>query len=438
MAWTEHLPGALDWFVNLGASPDDTQQEKAQKTSLVVIVGVTTPLVLLWSVVYGYLGLPRAAAIPVIYAVVSTAGLVLVARTKRTGFLRTSQLLMFLALPFLLQWSLGGFANGSAVAMWAMGAPLMANVVGAFLWPLMAAFAGLSVLSGLIDSSLAANAPELPDGVITAFFVLNFLGIAFVTFVSLRFFIGERERARIALDEQNRLLAVEREKSERLLLNVLPAAIAQRLKRGEEPIADRIPEVSVVVADIVGFTPMSQQVAPTDVVHLLNELFSRFDDLTDELGLEKLKTIGDAYQAMGGLPGTDPDHTAAIADLALAMRAEADEHSVPGFGRLQLRIGIDVGPVVAGVIGKRKFSYEIWGDTINTASRMESHGVPGHIQVTEHVYDRLRDRYLFEPRGVIAVKGKGDMPTYFLLRRLPDSPTAVPGSEQASTSTTAG
>ncbi len=141
---------------------------------------------------------------------------------------------------------------------------------------------------------------------------------------------------------------------------------------------------------------------------------------------------------MGGLPGTDPDHTAAIADLALAMRAEADEYSVPGFGRLQLRIGIDVGPVVAGVIGKRKFSYEIWGDTINTASRMESHGVPGHIQVTEHVYEKLRDRYLFEPRGAIAVKGKGDMATFFLEGRLPDPPTAVPGSEQASTSTPAG
>ena len=242
-------------------------------------------------------------------------------------------MVMWVAFPFLLQWSLGGFANASAVAMWAMGAPLMANIVGAYLWPWLAAFAGLSVFSGLIDSSLAANAPELPEGVITAFFVLNFLGIAFVTFVSLRFFIGERERARIALDEQNRLLEVEQEKSERLLLNVLPAAIAERLKRGEEPIADRIPEVTVVVADIVGFTPMSQQVAPTDVVHLLNELFSKFDDLTDELGLEKLKTIGDAYQAMGGLPGTDPDHTAAIADLALAMGAEADLYTVPGFGR---------------------------------------------------------------------------------------------------------
>ncbi len=239
MAWTEHLPGALDWFVNLGASPDDTQQEKAQKTSLVVIVGVTTPLVLLWSVVYGYLGLPRAAAIPVIYAVVSTAGLVLFARTKRTGFLRTSQLLMFLALPFLLQWSLGGFSNGSAVAMWAMGAPLMANVVGAYLWPFMAAFAGLSVFSGLIDSSLAANAPELPDGVITAFFVLNFLGIAFVTFVSLRFFIRERERASIALDEQHRLLAVEQEKSERLLLNVWRSPYDSSEVRSPSPIASR-------------------------------------------------------------------------------------------------------------------------------------------------------------------------------------------------------
>ncbi|MCZ6568159.1 MAG: adenylate/guanylate cyclase domain-containing protein [Actinobacteria bacterium] len=217
-----------------------------------------------------------------------------------------------------------------------------------------------------------------------------------------------------------RLLEFEQERSERLLLNILPSEIAERLKRGERPIADRIPRVTVLVADIVGFTPMSQQAAASDVVAMLDALFSRFDDLTDELGLDKLKTIGDAYQAVGGLPGSTVDQLASIAELALAMRAEANEYALPGFGDLQLRIGIATGPVVAGVIGKRKFSYEIWGDTINSASRMESEGVPGRIQVTEDVYQRLRDRYRFEPRGVIPVKGKGDMRTYFLEQRIRD------------------
>src|SRR5215217_2625774 len=229
--------------------------------------------------------------------------------------------------------------------------------------------------------------------------------------------LGEAIRSRQALDREHRLLLAEQERSERLLLNVLPAPIAERLKQGEGVIADAFPEVTVLFADIVDFTRRSRQISPAQVVAALNELFSAFDRLAQHQGLEKIKTIGDAYMVAGGLPQPRPDHAQAVAELALAMRAEVARHAGPGGRPLQVRIGIDTGPVVAGVIGRTKFSYDLWGDTVNTASRMESHGVPGCIQVTERTYQRLRDGYRLERRGPIQVRGKGEMVTWFLVAR---------------------
>jgi class 3 adenylate cyclase len=214
-----------------------------------------------------------------------------------------------------------------------------------------------------------------------------------------------------------RALALEQERSERLLLNVLPAPIAERLKRAEGVIADAFPEASVLFADLVDFTRQSRRIAPEQVVEVLDGLFSAFDELASRHGLEKIKTIGDAYMVAGGLPDPRPDHAAAVADMALAIREEVARHRVPGGEPLAVRIGIDTGPVVAGVIGRRRFIYDLWGDTVNTASRMESDGVAGCIQVTERTYERLRDRYRFRRRGPIVVKGKGEMVTWFLLGR---------------------
>jgi class 3 adenylate cyclase len=220
--------------------------------------------------------------------------------------------------------------------------------------------------------------------------------------------LGEAVRTR-------RALGLEQEKSERLLLNVLPASIAARLKQTEGVIADAFPDATVLFADIVDFTPRSQQIAPAQVVQVLNELFSVFDQLARQRGLEKIKTIGDAYMVAGGLPDPRPDHVEAVAEMALAMREEVARRSDPSGRPLQVRIGIDTGPVVAGVIGTSKFSYDLWGDTVNTASRMESDGVAGCIQVTARTWKRLRDGYRFERRGSIQVKGKGEMVTYFLV-----------------------
>ncbi|MFP5318016.1 MAG: adenylate/guanylate cyclase domain-containing protein [Acidimicrobiia bacterium] len=226
----------------------------------------------------------------------------------------------------------------------------------------------------------------------------------------------EEAKAKAALDREHRLLQAEREKSERLLLNVLPRAIADRLKASEEVIADSFPEASVLFADIVGFTPYAQRTPPEEVVRVLNELFSVFDGLADRYGLEKIKTIGDAYMVAGGIPEPRPDHAESVADMALSMVAEVERRSGDA-QELRLRIGIDTGPVIAGVIGRRKFIYDLWGDTVNTASRMEAHGIPGSIQVTERTYRRLAQAFALEKRGVIEVKGKGPTTVYLLKGR---------------------
>ena len=235
-----------------------------------------------------------------------------------------------------------------------------------------------------------------------------------VVLLSAVLVLGEAIRNRRELD-------LEREKSERLLLNVLPASIAARLKQTEGVIADGFPEVTVLFADIVDFTGRSERITPEQVVEVLNDLFSALDRLTRQRGLEKIKTIGDAYMVVGGLPEPRTDHAEAVADMALAILGEVAGRSDPGGRPLQVRIGIDTGPVVAGVIGTSRFSYDLWGDTVNTASRMESHGIPGCIQVTGRTYRRLRGRYRFQRRGPIPVKGKGDIVTYFLVGRAEES-----------------
>lgn len=211
-----------------------------------------------------------------------------------------------------------------------------------------------------------------------------------------------------------RALAVEQAKSERLLLNILPAPIAQQLKEEERTIADNFAEVTVMFADIVGFTELASQTRPIELVEILNVIFSEFDQLTEEHGLEKIKTIGDAYMVVGGLPVQKPNHAEAIAAMALDMQDRITEFCKDTGKALSIRIGINTGPVIAGIIGTKKFIYDLWGDTVNIASRMESHGIPGSIQVTEATYNRLRKEYIFEERGPIQVKGKGKMNCYLL------------------------
>jgi adenylate cyclase len=217
------------------------------------------------------------------------------------------------------------------------------------------------------------------------------------------------------LGRANHQLEAAQARSERLLLNILPSPIAAQLKSDTSTIAENFAEVTVLFADIVGFTQLTQKLSPIAVVELLNQVFSAFDQLTDRYHLEKIKTIGDAYMVVAGLPEHRDDHASAIADMALDMQTEIDRINQQTAYTLAIRVGIHTGPVVAGVIGLKKFAYDLWGDTVNMASRLESHGVPGKIQVSASTYDCLQMNYQLQRRGIVDLKGKGPVETYWLL-----------------------
>ncbi len=396
--WRGRLHALLERTAAVAVLPDDPEEVRVRKASLILLVALIVPLSTVWVVTYAILGLWWSAVIPLAYQVLSAVGLVALLRTKRfQRFLTVELSLMLLA------------------ALVFVG-PRRA-------WSWLAGYGLLLVASTVLEFT-EPDATQLPRGVVISFFFLNISGLSLVTYLLLRYFVQERERALAALDQAHRLLQVERAKSERLLLNVLPQSIAERLKEREDVIADAFSHVTVLFADIVGFTPYAERFAPDTSVQTLNELFSDFDALAKRGGLEKIKTIGDAYMVAGGLPEPTPDHAEAIADMGLEMLEAATRRTLRDGMPIRLRIGIDSGPVVAGVIGRRKFTYDLWGDTVNTASRMESHGVPGHIQVTERVRGLLADRFVFRERGMVEVKGKGPMRTYFLVGR-PPGPSPV-------------
>jgi guanylate cyclase len=412
------MRSALGRVLAAGSLPTDSPEERLRKSALVGSSLLITALACVWVATYAALGLWRSALIPVAYQVVSLAGLALFARTKRYDLYRASQVLLILVLPFLLQWSLGGFVESSAVALWAFVAPLGALVfygprpaVGWF-----AAFIALVGVSAAIDGLLPEPDPPIPAWLAVAFFALNVLGPSVTTFGLLEYFVRSRDHA-------YGLLALEQERSERLLLSIFPRPIAERLKVSQGVIAERSEEVSVLFADITGFTPAAERLPPEEVVVLLDEIFSAFDALVAGHGLEKIKTIGDGYMAAAGIPTPRADHAEAAARAALAMRETLA--TLPAAAGLSLRVGIDSGPAVAGVIGRSKLGYDLWGDTVNTASRMESHAPPGAIQVTERTQRRLAESFVFERRPGVAVKGKGEMTTYLLLGERPERPAAA-------------
>jgi adenylate cyclase len=235
--------------------------------------------------------------------------------------------------------------------------------------------------------------------------------------------LRDKERDYIEqLKIKQKRLQEEQDKSEQLLLNILPEPIAKRLKENlEDEIADYFPDVTVLFSDLVGFTQMSTGTSAQELVKKLNQIFSAFDDLTEKYGLEKIKTIGDAYMLVGGVPTERADHVEAVAQMGLEMLKEIQRFNKENQEGFKIRVGIHTGPVVAGVIGKNKFIYDLWGDTVNTASRMESQGLSDRIQVSEDTYDRIKDKFVFEPRGRLDIKGKGKMQTYILKEKKPDS-----------------
>jgi class 3 adenylate cyclase len=390
-------------LVQIGALPSDSDELRVRKAVLVLSSTLMGTLAFAWVATYAALGLWLPAAIPFAYQLASAASIVMFARTRRFILFRSSQLVLSLLLPFALQWSLGGFENSSAVCLWGFTAPLGAMLfVGARqAVPWFAAFAALVALSAVLDPVLSDHAPDVPDAVIITFFALTVLGVTAVTYALLQYFVRAREQA----------LA----ESERLLLNVLPAPVAARLKHHDGILAEDFPAVTVLFADIVGFTPLAERLPAAQVVALLDQVFARWDAVAAEHGVEKIKTLGDAYMVAGGVPLPRKDHAEAIARTALAMGPELARCAAAARVPLELRIGIDSGPAVAGVIGRSKFTYDLWGDTVNTASRMESHAQPGTVQVTGRAYELLRRDFELRPRGSVDVKGKGPMDCYLLI-----------------------
>jgi class 3 adenylate cyclase len=228
-----------------------------------------------------------------------------------------------------------------------------------------------------------------------------------VVFGLLVAFVRQREQAVAAL-------RVEQDRAENLLLNILPRSIAERLKADTTTIADQFTEASILFADVVDFTPLSDRLQPAEVVGILDHLFTHFDSLADRYGVEKIKTIGDCYMVAAGVPTPREDHARVMALMALDMREAMRSRDAVGRLGLELRIGINSGPVVAGVIGRKRFLYDLWGDAVNMASRMESQGTPGRIQVTQETYELLRDEFDLEPRGTVPIKGKGNVETWYL------------------------
>lgn len=404
----ENLPSWAMRLVSVGSLPEDTEDERLSKASLILTASMITILAVIWVVSYVSVGQYLSASIPFSYQVVSVATLAVAARTGRFEVFKVGQLGLMLVLPVLLQWSLGGFVPSSGVMLWSLVTPLGALVFSSHPMPWFIGYLSLIGISGVIEP-LLSPAP-IPEWLVVTFFVLNIGGVSTVVYFLLRYFM--------------RGLAAEKEKSERLLQNMLPASVARRLKAGERPLADRFDEAAVLFADLVGFTPMSETLMPEEVVAMLDQLFSRFDEMAEQRQLEKIKTLGDAYMVVGGLPESRPDAAEAVAEMALDMQEVVATYQTSSDHSLTLRIGIDVGSVVAGVIGQRKFTYDLWGDTVNTASRMESQGIPGRIQVTPRARERLRHRFLFEPRDPLEVKGKGQMTPFLLIGRLDEVPLA--------------
>lgn len=403
--------------MTMQAVQDKDQQIKER--SFLLMVPLFAIAGLLWAGMYYYFGAKDSALIPGSYSIIAIVSLLIYKWKRNFSVFRATQLILILLLPCFLHLSLGDFISSSAVIIWSTLCPLGAltfhNTKTAGYCFLLFVIAITTVF--LIEGRVFPPDNKLPDSLIRILFVLNISAVTFLTFFVLRYFVSQNEKVKSQLKTEQKLLAAEREKSENLLLNILPSSVAKRLKEGEKVIADEHNETAVLFADIVDFTSISQGISPATLVENLNKIFTHFDRLAEKHGLEKIKTIGDSYMVASGLPEPSPGHIKKIADLALAIVSDIQNFSLDGASKCNVRIGIHVGPVIAGVIGSKKFTYDIWGDVVNTANRMQSSGEAGKIQITEKFYHYIKDEYECAYRGQIEIKSKGPMNLYFLMKK---------------------
>ncbi|MFL5712369.1 MAG: adenylate/guanylate cyclase domain-containing protein [Chloroflexota bacterium] len=386
--------------LDLGADPTDEPDLRIRKRTAVASALVFMAVALAFAVADFAVARPAFSALALVQFIAFGSALVLFHRRRRLTPLIGTMAVVGLIVLFLSLIPAGGLSWGAANLIWIILVPIAAVL---FLGPRAGppALAGVVavVVGGVIIDPLIRSAPPPPSPVRLLLAAVNLIVPAVIALVLVVFIDGERLRAKA--------------ESDALLLNVLPRSIADRLKRGERVIADHYDDVTILFADVVDFTPFAARETPARVVAVLNDIFSRFDTIAERRGLEKIKTIGDAYMVVAGAPEPRRDHASVIVDMALEMLAVATLIEPTPGDRIQLRIGIASGSAVAGVIGHRKFSYDVWGDTVNLASRMESTGVPGCIQVAASTFATCADRYPFLPREV-EVKGLGEMRTYLL------------------------
>jgi adenylate cyclase len=393
-----------DRVLSIGADPRDTADERFRKRLLVGVALIILPVGFLWGCLYWAVGEHGVALTPWAYVTGSAISLIVFARTRNFASLRTAQLLLILVAPALGTIALGGLRESSSVILWSLFAPLGAVAFDrpGRAWAWFAAFVATILLALGLSEVVRPNGADLPDAFVRTFDVLNIVVVSFIAMLLLVTFARGRDIAQARV--------------EALLLNVLPADVAERLQSDPHSIADHFDEVSILFADVVDFTPLSSRLDAREVVGLLDRLFTSFDELVDRYDVEKIKTIGDCYMVAAGVPRERPDHARALAALALEMR-ECAKNCLPDRDGhdLRLRIGISSGPVVAGVIGRRRFLYDLWGDTVNMASRMESHGTPDEIQITRSTWALLNGHFVTEPIGLVDVKGKGKIETWRLV-----------------------
>jgi adenylate cyclase len=394
----------VDRALSIGADPADSTDERFRKRLLVGVAILILPFGFVWGCLYWAVGEHGVALTPWGYVIGSAISLVVFARTRNFVFLRTAQLLLILIVPALGMIMIGGLEESSSVILWSLLAPLGAVAFDrpSRAWPWFGAFVATMVLALVLAELVRPNGADLPDAFVRTFDVLNIVVVSFVAMLLLVTFARGRDAAQARV--------------EALLLNVLPSEIAERLQSDSSSIADHFDDASILFADVVDFTPLSSSLDAREVVGFLDRLFTTFDELVDRYDVEKIKTIGDCYMVAAGVPRPRFDHAQALARVALEMRECArDCLPEPNARDLRLRIGISSGPVVAGVIGRRRFLYDLWGDTVNMASRMESHGTPDGIQITRSTWELLRDDFVTESCGLVDVKGKGEVETWRLV-----------------------
>jgi len=412
----------LDRAARIGADPRDDDETRLRKALLVLVSVLILPIALVWGAIYLAFGV-QAGLIAWLYLIVSVVAIVLFSRTRNAELFLRIELVDILLAPTISMAFVGGFVASGGVGLWGILAPLGALVFdgarAGVRW--FIAFIAVFLASGLVGELTSGGAAPLPRWFESAMIALNVTVAGAVMFGLLATFVRQREQALEAL-------RIEQGRAESLLLNILPRSIADRLKTDTSTIADQFSEASILFADIVDFTPMSDRLAPAEIVEILDHLFSHFDVLAERYGVEKIKTIGDCYMVAAGVPTPRADHARVMALMALDMRDAMRSADAMGHLGMELRIGINSGPVVAGVIGRKRFLYDLWGDAVNMASRMESQGTAGRIQVPRATYELLRDDFELERRGTVPIKGKGEVETWYLVgQRAAEAPgsTAV-------------